>query len=558
MQSELIENLPQNTKELVLFLIKTKTVNIFYLGVVTIGVGFCMILPIYLCIYLSNILIQFETKTTTIVVGFIFLVIFISIIVFIKKRIQDKLVSNIADKITVSLWYYIMQQPLNFFKNISTGSLSSKIYNYRDAIENHGRDILELFSLIILYLIFILFIGCHNIYIAINFSLITIILLLLTIVTAKKYNVIQGDYINSISYFSESVFDTVIGMQKIISSAAEINFNNRLLKLIRNKNNHLKKFLDFISYNNIFFIVTQSLIMLIVYCILIISNKNQSLIFETIIIVLLSSQLVTTIISILEKVKSISLINSKLSFVSIINIKKIISKDIPDTIKILGNINIQNLSFKYKDSDNRVLNNINLKINSGEVIGIIGISGSGKSTLIRNIIGFEKITEGRIMFDDISINEDNQQIIRQNIGIVLQNQRIISGNIRNVVSNNKRISDEELIEVLKLVDFYSDLIKLPNGLDTKLKENGRGISGGQKQKLFLAAALIKKPKILLLDEATSSIDNTSQSIIIKNLKKLKITTIMIAHRIQMIKAVDSLYLIKDGFLKKIEIFPEIK
>lgn len=551
MQSKLTKDLPQNTKELVWLLCRAKFINIFCITILAFGIGVSMLSPSYLYIYLSNILLQFEMKTAILIAFvFIFLIILISITVFIKKRIQDRLVLNIADKITASLWYYIMQQPLDFFKSISTGNLSNKMYNYRDAIENNGKEILELLSLIILYLIFILFISYHNIYVAISFFLITTVLLFLTIIFAKKYNITQNNYIKAISYFSESVFDTVMGMQKIISSAAEANFNKRLLHLIKNKNNYLEKLLYFISYNNIFFIAIQSLIMLIIYCVIIISDKNQSIVFETIMVILLSSQLITIIISILEKVKTVSLINSKLNFISTLTINQLAQKN--QKINLSGNITIQDLSFKYKNSNNKVLNNVNLSINSGEIIGLIGASGSGKSTLIRNIIGFEKPTTGTVVFDSIPINEHNQQMIRQNIGIVLQNQRIISGSIREVISNDKKISDEELIEILKLADFHSDLIKLPNGLNTKLKETGKGLSGGQKQKLLIASALVKSPKILLLDEATSSIDNSSQSRIISNLKNLKITTIIIAHRIQALKVVDSLYSIKSGDLKKIE------
>ena len=548
MQYNAIKKLPLNVRDLIFLLFENK--EIILISLLNTMFGLCMILPCYVYMCWSNfIIVQYNIHIILIILYFILFIVSLSIIIFTKKIIQGNLIAVMTNRITLSLWHHIMQQPTVFFKAFSTGNLSNKIYNYRDAIENNGNDLLELFSLIILYIIFILFIGYYNIFISFFMFLITLIVSLSIICIAKKHNLTQTDYTKSVSNFSESIFDTVAGMQKIILNSAQTNFYNRLLTQINTKNTLLTELIRLITYNNIFLIAVQSILILIVYCIVILSQKNEALYFNSIILILLSSQLITIILSIIGKFKSISLINSKLCFASQIKI----NPPNHNTLKVclLGEINIKDLYFKYKNSKTNILNNINLNIKTGEIIGLIGKSGSGKSTLIRILIGFEISITGEITFDNLRMNENNQQFIRSHIGIVMQNQKIISGTIRDVISNNKQISDDELIHILKLVDFYSDLIKLPNGLSTKLKEHGKGLSGGQKQKLLIAAALIKNPKILILDEATSSIDNKSQSIIINNLKKLNLTTILVAHRMQVIQIVDSLYLIKNGMLSQI-------
>ncbi len=200
-----------------------------------------------------------------------------------------------------------------------------------------------------------------------------------------------------------------------------------------------------------------------------------------------------------------------------------------------------------------LLRNINLNIYKNNKIGIIGPSGSGKSTLIDIICGFQKLKYGTVEADGKSI-QTNLEGWQKNIGYIPQNIVILNQSLKENIlfgANSKDFSDKKIIGILKEVNLDYFLKKLPNGLHQTIKEDGENISGGEKQRIGIARALLNNPKIIILDEATSGLDTFTESKVLDTINKIKKTIIIVSHRINTLKFCDKVYNIEKNTLKLI-------
>ena len=220
--------------------------------------------------------------------------------------------------------------------------------------------------------------------------------------------------------------------------------------------------------------------------------------------------------------------------------------------KDLQKISFQNVELKYDTAV--ALKNINLEVNIGEKIALVGNSGGGKSSLVNLIVRFYDPTKGKILYNGIDSQEIDIQALRDNISIVTQRVYIFNDTIAANVAYGFEIDEEKVIMALKQSNAYDFVLNLPNGIYTTLEQSGSNLSGGQRQRIAIARALYKSPKILILDEATSALDNTSESIIteiIDGISHDKITFV-IAHRLSTIKNIDKIAVFKDGEIVAID------
>ena len=210
-----------------------------------------------------------------------------------------------------------------------------------------------------------------------------------------------------------------------------------------------------------------------------------------------------------------------------------------------GLIEFKNVSFRYPDAEENMLNNISFTAEPGKTTAIIGSTGSGKSTIVNLICKFYNPTSGGIYLDGINYRNIDKTCLYNNLGYVLQQPQLFSISIKeNIKFGNENATDEEILKVCNLLGIDEFISKLPNGIDTVIGETGYNISGGQKQLISFARALIKNPKLLVLDEATSSIDTETEKIIqnkMKDILKGK-TSIIVAHRLSTIKHCDKIVL----------------
>lgn len=214
-----------------------------------------------------------------------------------------------------------------------------------------------------------------------------------------------------------------------------------------------------------------------------------------------------------------------------------------------GTIDFKDVYFKYKDTSlEYVLQDINLHIGAGKSVGILGGTGSAKSSLVSLILRLYDVTKGEVLIDGINVKDYDLKKLRDDISIVLQNNVLFSGSIRdNLKWGNKNASDKELYDALKMACADEFIGRLPGELNYDLGQGGVNVSGGQKQRLCIARALLKNPKIIIFDDSTSACDMETERKILTNIRSLKgLTNIIIAQRITSVMGADMIIIIDNG------------
>ena len=237
-----------------------------------------------------------------------------------------------------------------------------------------------------------------------------------------------------------------------------------------------------------------------------------------------------------------------------------IESDIKDKVgakelkNVKGDIDFQEVSFRYGKENQMVLNKVNLSVPAGEYIALVGVSGVGKSTLCSLIPRFYEVTEGRICIDGQDIKDMELKSLRRQIGIVQQDVYLFVGDVKdNIRYGRPEATMEDIIEAAKNANAHEFNMSLPDGYDTDIGQRGVKLSGGQKQRLSIARVFLKNPPILIFDEATSSLDNESEKVVQESLEKLakNRTTFVIAHRLSTIKNAEKiLVLTEDGIAEQ--------
>lgn len=252
-------------------------------------------------------------------------------------------------------------------------------------------------------------------------------------------------------------------------------------------------------------------------------------------------------------------------------------KDAKDLVNVKGNIDIINVSFAYgndavsedknagvsssaRSNKKQVLKNVNLKINEGETVALVGASGGGKTTLAQLVLRFYDVQSGQILIDGQDVRKVTQESIHKNIGVVQQDVFLFPTTIYDNIQYGKvNASREEVIEAAKRAEIYDDIMHMENGFETNVGDRGVRLSGGQKQRISIARIFLRNPKILILDEATSALDGITEVKIQKTFDELSKgrTTLIIAHRLSTIKNADKIVLMESGEIKAIGKYDEL-
>ena len=226
-----------------------------------------------------------------------------------------------------------------------------------------------------------------------------------------------------------------------------------------------------------------------------------------------------------------------------------------------GSVEFKNVSFSYKNDPNSlVLENINVKIKAGETIGIIGGTGSSKSTFVQLIPRLYDVTEGSVLIDGRNVKDIQVETLRNSVSMVLQKNVLFSGTIlENLRWGDQEATKEQCIEACKVANAHDFIMGFPDGYDTYIEQGGTNVSGGQKQRLCIARALLKHPKILILDDSTSAVDTATDASIRKELREnLKgMTTIIIAQRISSVQDADRIFVFDEGKINDIGTHDEL-
>ena len=376
---------------------------------------------------------------------------------------------------------------------------------------------------------------------------------------------------------NESVEENVRGMRVVKSYVREEHEKEKFNKASTNVKNSFTKAEKLIALNTPimnFCIYTGLILIYVIGSALIINSKEQALqltqlqsfmtySFQILMSLMMLSMVMVMIIMSVASAKRISeILNEKSTLVSKENALTTVSD---------GSITFRNVSFKYSEQAERnSLEDIDLHINSGETIGIIGSTGSGKSTLVQLIPRLYDTTFGEVEVGGVNVKDYDIETLRNSVAMVLQKNVLFSGTIKeNLRWGNKEATDEELIEACKLAQAHDFITGFPDKYDHFIEQGGVNVSGGQKQRLCIARALLKKPKILILDDSTSAVDTKTDALIRKAFKEFIPTTtkIIIAQRVSSIQEADKIVIMDGGtitdvgthdqLLKNNEIYKEL-
>jgi NHLM bacteriocin system ABC transporter ATP-binding protein len=228
-----------------------------------------------------------------------------------------------------------------------------------------------------------------------------------------------------------------------------------------------------------------------------------------------------------------------------------------DAGELAGEVEFSHVSFGYDEDGPLVLDDVSLRAAPGEFIALVGPSGSGKSTCLRLVLGFEKPASGSIYFDGQDLAGIGIQSVRRQIGVVMQHSRLMAGDLFSNIIGGANLTLEDAWEAARMAGLEEDIRAMPMGMHTVVSEGAGTFSGGQKQRLLIARAIVNRPRILLFDEATSALDNRTQQVVSRSLEGLKATRVVIAHRLSTIVNADRIYVIDAGRVVEVGNYREL-
>ncbi|WP_028604225.1 NHLP bacteriocin export ABC transporter permease/ATPase subunit [Ottowia thiooxydans] len=214
--------------------------------------------------------------------------------------------------------------------------------------------------------------------------------------------------------------------------------------------------------------------------------------------------------------------------------------------ELAGGIEFKNVSFRYQEDGPLILDGLSFRAEPGEFIAFVGPSGSGKSSTIRLLLGFETPEAGSIHLDNHELSTLDKALVREQLGVVIQDGKLLPGTVFENLTGDSGVSVEDAWEAARQAGFEKDVQQMPQGMDTVIADGAANISGGQRQRLLIARALIRKPRILVFDEATSALDNETQEIVSRTIENMRVTRIAVAHRLSTIIRADRIFVIVAG------------
>ncbi len=217
-----------------------------------------------------------------------------------------------------------------------------------------------------------------------------------------------------------------------------------------------------------------------------------------------------------------------------------------DPGELEGDIDVADVSFRYREDGPLVLQNVSFRARPGEFVALVGASGSGKSTILRLLLGFERPESGSVYLDAQDLATLDLPAVRRQMGVVLQSGQLSTGTIFSSIVGASPFSMDEAWEAARGAGLDDDIRRMPMGMHTLVMEGGAGLSGGQRQRLLIARAIVAKPRVLLFDEATSALDNRTQAVVTESLTRLNTTRIVIAHRLSTVVRADQIHVVDGG------------
>lgn len=531
-------------------IIKKNRISLIFTVIVTFII---QLLTLYIPIYIKDIIDNYNN-----IRNYGNLMLVLSLIIFfyfsfsiIKTRIVTYFQNNFDRMLTTKTVSHIVNLPLKFFVNRGKGEIIFTINCNQYIRAILSTQMISLFIDIVFLLLYLLLMLFYSVKLTLITVFLSIVLVLISIINTKiliKKNQIQVTNMADVQNINSELVNNIstikaIGAEKEIFDKWSNSFEKQLQ--LEKEKAQIDSVLGSIPST---IQLTYSLLIFVTGVLL---SSDGGLTLGTIVAFnTLGASFLSPMLSIANSYFQLSAAKLYINqLLDVINSKVENGDGVKNNIEIEnGDINLKNVSFKYDYFSDLVLNDINININSGEKVALVGTSGSGKSTLLMLISGLYEPTKGIVYVGKKRITDENinKREYRKQLGIVLQESMLFNGTIKENILMGRSADDEEILQAVVKSDLLDFVNKFPSRLETIISEDGGNISGGQRQRLCIARAVLKKPKIILMDEPTSSLDNISENRIMDNLFNIDSTVLVVAHRLANISRFNKIFVLDKG------------
>lgn len=490
---------------------------------------------------------------------FLGLILAVSLI-YVASLGETNIFSRIKSRSTIygqlGIWGRVLQFPLSFFRQYEVGDLSLRVRGLDLINQKISFSIISFISGVIYTVFGFLIISFFSPLYAFSIFLVGLVLGGVFFYTSYKQLLFSRKVQHFQAKIQSLLYQGITNIHKIKIAKAEDVIGGEWRQIFSNKIHFMVKAKVF---SIIFQILISFLTLLASMLIYVFVFNAQNLSFgAAIMLISLSFQLMGSITNWM-----ITLSDLVQLFPYFERMRPLMDQPLEEEQNLLefplkGAVEAKNLSFLYPGNTHKVIQKFSFTIQPGQFIAFVGPSGGGKSTLLRLILGLENPSDGEVLIDGIPLTQMSLQHFRSQVGVVLQKPSFIPGNIfDNLSLFEGNISQEQVWEALDKAAIKADIAALPMGLLTLVSELGKTFSSGQLQRLMIARALIRNPKILLFDEPTSALDPISQQKIIHMLQAIPITKIVVTHRLSTIRQADVIYVVEKGKLIEQGTFEEL-
>lgn len=516
--------------------------------------------------FVDDVLIKQNKEMFLWIIGGIFAATVIKVISSYYSEITSNFVTEtIKREIKIDIFSHLEKLPINYFKKNKLGDTLSKLTNDTTSLGRIGFIIFDMFKEFLTVLI----LTGRMFQVDYILALVSLILLPLIIRVVRKYTKKirkygreRQDTTGKVTAFTQETLSGIFVIKAFNNTDFVIDKYKDLTKEEFEQAYKTTKIKAKVSPINE--VITTFMVLLVVlyggYQILIAKKITSGDLISFVTALGLMHQPLKRLIS-----KNNDLQDSLPSADRVVEIfdEKIETDVFGEAVKFdekIQNIKFENVNYKYDDSNEYVLKNVNLDVKAGEIVAFVGKSGSGKTTLVNLLARFFNTDEGSVTVNGVNIKNIPLGIYRNKFAIVPQETFLFGGTIKENISFGKEVTDEEIITAAKMANAYNFIQEdLPNKFETEVGERGALLSGGQKQRIAIARALIKNPEIMILDEATSALDSESEKLVQDALDSLMEgrTTFVIAHRLSTIVRADKIVVMDNGEIKEIGTHSEL-
>jgi len=503
--------------------------------------------------------IHFEVFSIMIIIGLVS-----AGLQLVQGVLQMRVESKSSINLQAGVMDYILRLPVTFYKKYTAGDLTNRVLSINSIRQILSNTLMTAvlsgaFSFVNLLLLF--YYDSSLAWVGVGLAVIAVIFMIVIGCLKLKYDREVSKYQGDIQGF---LFEFLSGISKIRITGGE----KRVFALWAEKFSKLKSlgfssgsYQNFVEvFNSSYPLFTSIFFFSFIYYTVLNADKATSM---------MTVGAFMAFITAFNKFLSDSL-RLSMAFITSLNViplyervKPILEEETEsiehsvDPGELAGEIEMNSVSFRYNENQPLILKNITFKIKPGEMVAFVGASGSGKSTIMRLLLGFEHPEMGSIFYDGNTFDTMNKELVRRQIGVVLQNGALMSGSIYQNIVGNSELTLDDAWDAARMSGMEEDIKTMPMEMHTFISEGAGTFSGGQRQRLMIARAIVHKPRLLYMDEATSALDNRTQNIVAESLDKLQATRIVIAHRLSTIKNADRIFVLDKGEITESGTYDEL-